>query len=76
MNTIEYKKHVKALRDHAMLMSVQGIQDSIRDDWKEPKWPAILFDAMCDALEKKMGKKAYAKWFDSLADVESVGGDV
>lgn len=77
MNNREYKQHVKALRDRALLMSVEGIQESIQNDWKEPKWPAILFDAMCEALEKKMGKVRYARWFDSLSDtVETVGGEV
>lgn len=74
MNTNEYKKHVKALRDHAMLMSVEGLQESIKADWQSPQWPSVLFDAMNDALEKRMGKRAYSKWFDSLSEV--VGGDV
>jgi hypothetical protein len=66
MNQREYKKHVTALRNHALLMSVEGLQEAIVDDWNEPKWPSVLFDAMNDALERKMGKRAYSQWFDSL----------
>jgi hypothetical protein len=67
MDTREYKKHVNALRNHAMLMSVDGLQAAIIDDWNEPKWPSVLFDAMNEALERKMGKRAYAHWFNSLS---------
>jgi hypothetical protein len=74
MNGREYKKHCLALRNHALLMSVEGLQESIREDWNNPKWPSILFDAMNDALEKKMGKHAYSQWFNSLA--EKVEGEV
>lgn len=66
MNTSEYRKHVKALASHAVAMSVEGLQGAIKDDWNEPKWPSVLFDAMNRALELKMGKRAYAQWFNSL----------
>lgn len=66
MDLREYKKHVKALSSHALLMSVEGLQEAIKDDWNKPEWPSVLFDAMNEALERKMGKRAYAQWFDSL----------
>lgn len=67
MNTREYKKHCVALRNTALMMSVEGLQESIKEDWADPKWPPVLFDAMNDALEKKMGKRAYAEWFNALS---------
>lgn len=66
MNNRNYNKDVKQLAGHAMAMSVEGLKDSILDDWNNPEWPAILFDAMNLALEKKIGKRAYAVWFNSL----------
>jgi hypothetical protein len=72
MDIREYKKHRTALRNSAMNMSVDGLQESIKADWKEPQWPSVLFDAMNDALERKMGKRAYAAWFNSLSNVETV----
>lgn len=74
MESREYKKHLVALRNHAVLMSVEGLQQSIKADFADPKWPAVLFDAMNAALEKKMGKRAYAVWFDSLADALNTAG--
>lgn len=66
MDSREYKKHCSQLANHALQMSVEGLQESILDDWNDPEWPALMFDAMNKALEKKMGKAAYASWFDSL----------
>lgn len=66
MDIRDYKKHRSAIRDHALMMSIEGLQTSIKEDWLEPKWPSVLFDGMNDALERKMGKRAYAQWFDSL----------
>lgn len=71
MTTNEYKRHVKALKDHALLMSIEGLQWSIKEDWTNPKWPAVLFDAMNEALAKKMGRKSYALWFDSLDEINT-----
>lgn len=68
MNASEYKKHVRALKGHAQAMSVDGLQSAIKDEWETPTWPAILFDAMTETLEKKMGKRQFATWFDSLND--------
>jgi hypothetical protein len=72
MDIREYKKHRMALRNSAMLMSVDGLKESIKADWKDPQWPSVLFDAMNDALERKIGKRAYAVWFNSLSNVETV----
>lgn len=66
MDNREYKKHVMMIHYRALMMSVDGLQESIKDDWTDPKWPPMLWDAMNKALEKKMGKRAYAKWFDNL----------
>lgn len=66
MNDRRYNSDVRAMANHACMMSVEGLKDSILDDWKDPKWPGMLFDAMNIALEKKMGKRAYKEWFDSL----------
>lgn len=66
MNNREYNKHRTALRDHALAMSVEGLQEGIKDDFVNPQWPAVLFDAMNDALERKMGKRAYTEWFNAL----------
>lgn len=66
MDQREYKKHVTALRNHALLMSVDGLQEAIKADWLDPQWPAVLFDAMNEALERRMGKRAYADWFNAL----------
>jgi hypothetical protein len=74
MNTREYKKNLIALRNRAMDMSVDGLQESIKAEFAEPKWPAVLFDAMNAALERKMGKRAYGEWFDSLT--AKLNGDV
>ena len=77
MDNREYKKHLVQLRDRALLMSVEGLKESIKADFAEPKWPSVLFDAMNAALEKKIGKRAYANWFDSLTEqLNNVGGDV
>ncbi|MNC14379.1 hypothetical protein D3C75_621550 [compost metagenome] len=72
MDNREYKKHKIALRNHAMLMSVDGLQESIKGDWNNPQWPSVLFDAMCEALERKMGKRAYTTWFNALDTKEGV----
>lgn len=66
MNDRRYNSDVRAMANHASVMSVEGLKDSILEDWKNPQWPAMLFDAMNLALEKKMGKRAYKVWFDSL----------
>lgn len=70
MTKREYRKHTKALLCTALLMSEDGLQVAIKAEWKDPKWPAMLFDAMCQALEIKMGKRAYYKWLESLDAVE------
>lgn len=61
-----YRKDVKALANHAAMMSVDGLKAAILDDWNNPEWPAILFDAMNIALEKKLGKRTYTVWFNNL----------
>lgn len=66
MNNSNYKRDVRQLANHAMAMSVEGLKDAILDDWNNPQWPAILFDAMNIALEKKMGRRDYAIWFNNL----------
>lgn len=66
MDNREYSKHVKALASHALMMTTNGLQESILEDWTDPKWPPVLFDAMNAALERKMGKNAYAQWFNNL----------
>lgn len=66
MDSREYKKHCAIMAEHAMNMSTEGLQSAIVDDWNDPKWPALMFDAMNKALEKKMGKRAYADWFNNL----------
>lgn len=67
MNTrTSHSKDVRQLAAHAILMSEEGLKDAILDDWNNPQWPAILFDGMNLALERKIGKKAYANWFNAL----------
>lgn len=66
MGNREYNKHVAQMARKASMMSVEGLQASIADDWSNPQWPAIMFDAMNKALEQRMGKAAYAKWFNNL----------
>lgn len=66
MENRNYRKDVKALSNHAQTMSVDGLQLAILNDWNNPEWPAILFDALNIALEKKMGKRAYTAWFNAL----------
>lgn len=66
MNNREYRNNVKALSSHASAMTVEGLKAAILEDWENPDWPAILFDAMNIALEKKVGKRAYAEWFNAL----------
>lgn len=72
MNPSRYRANVYALANHAAAMTVEGLQDAILEDWKNPQWPAMLFDGMNLALRRKMGRNAYAQWFDSLPmeDVE------
>jgi hypothetical protein len=66
MGNREYRKHVAQMARKAAMMSVEGLQASIIDDWNDPKWPSIMFDAMNKALEQKMGRRAYAQWFNNL----------
>lgn len=66
MNKAQYKKDVKAIAGHAVAMSVEGLKDSILDDWNKPEWSNLLFDAMNLALEKKIGRRAYLVWFNNL----------
>lgn len=66
MNQIEYAKHKKALVARAMLMSVEGLQGIILEELKNPSLPYLLFDATMQALEKKMGKKAFAAWVNNI----------
>lgn len=70
MENREYKKHRIALRDRAMMMTIDGLQASIKADFEAPAWPSVLFDAMNDALERKMGKRAYTVWFNALGETE------
>lgn len=66
MNNRNYSKDVKQLAGHAMAMSVEGLKESILEDWENPQWPSMTFDAMNLALQRKMGKREYDKWFNSL----------
>lgn len=66
MDNREYRKTVAIMASKAAMMSVEGLQASILDDWNNPQWPAIMFDAMNKALERKMGRTAYAHWFNNL----------
>lgn len=66
MDTKEYEKHKRALVRRAMLLSVEALQDAIQDEWLKPDLPYLVFDAMTTALEKKMGKPAYASWINSI----------
>lgn len=65
-NNRRYNSDVKALASHASMMTVDGLKAAILEDWNNPQWPGILFDAMNLALEKKLGKRAYTVWFESL----------
>lgn len=67
MNNREYNKHKKAMLERALMISVEGLQASIVDEIKTPVLPYLIFDTMTAALEKKMGKKEFTKWFDSLS---------
>lgn len=69
-NNRQYARDVKALAAHASMMTVEGLQAAILEDWNDPKWPSNLFDGMNLALEKKMGKRAYTVWFESLPVAE------
>lgn len=75
MKKREYNVHKKALVERCMLMSLEGIQMAILEQITatiEPQgategdtgetMPYILFEAMLIALERKMGKKAFAEW--------------
>jgi hypothetical protein len=66
MDSREYRKTVAQMARKAAMMSVEGLQASILDDWNNPQWPAIMFDAMNKALERKMGRTSYAQWFNNL----------
>lgn len=66
MNNRRYNSDVRAMADHASMMTIDGLQHAILEDWNNPQWPSILFDAMNLALEKKMGKRAYTTWFNAL----------
>lgn len=66
MNRRDYQIHRKALVEHAMLISVEGLQAYIQDEMTresdEDGLPYLVFDSMLIALEKKMGKKAFLEW--------------
>jgi hypothetical protein len=66
MNDREYAKHKKALVARAQMLSVEALQDAIRDEWDSPELPYLVFDAMTTALEKKLGKRRYAAWINTL----------
>lgn len=61
-----YNAHKKSLVARAMMMTVEGLQDAITDEWESPELPYLVFDAMTTALEKKLGKVEYAKWINTL----------
>lgn len=66
MTNREYNKHKKAMLDRAMMISIEGLQSAIIDEVKTPALPYLIFDTMMTALEKKMGKKAFKEWSNTL----------
>ena len=66
MNEREYNKHKRALVERAKLLSVEALQHSISDEWSKPELPYLVFDAMTTALEKKLGKRRYIDWINTL----------
>lgn len=66
MKSREYNQHVRAMADHATAMSIEGLKLAILDDWNNPEWSPLTFDAMNLALQRKMGKRRYDAWFNAL----------
>lgn len=66
MNKRELLNINRSMVRHAEQMSVYGLKGAIEDDWVNPQWGNELFDLMNRVLERKMGKRAYAEWFNAL----------
>lgn len=62
----QYKIDRAAMIEKALEISIDGLKDSIKTEWKLPTLPYLVFDAMLAALEIKLGRKEYNLFIDSL----------
>ncbi len=66
MNEREYNKHVKALVQRALFLSEQGLQLYLIEEYNKPEPDDLMFDVLSKALVKKMGKRRFDSWIDTV----------
>lgn len=66
MNEREYNKHLKALVQRALLLSESGLQLYLIEEYNKPEPDDLMFDVLSKALVKKMGKRRFDSWIDTV----------